>query len=80
MQGVIPVRFAHILFGALLSGIMVSIVSASVLLINQGFTADFLARWVKSFASTWVIAFPTVLVVAPLVRRMVAYLTTPTAA
>ena len=44
MQGVIPARFAHILFGALLSGIMVSIVSASVLLINQGFTADFLAR------------------------------------
>lgn len=80
MKGKVPARFAPILFGALLSGIMVSIVSASVLLLNQGLTADFVMRWVKSFASTWVVAFPTVLVVAPLVRRMVAYLTTPSAA
>ena len=80
MKGKVPARFAPILFGALLSGIMVSIVSASVLLLNQGLTADFVMRWVKSFASTWVVAFPSVLVVAPLVRRMVAYLTTPSAA
>ncbi|WP_424194291.1 DUF2798 domain-containing protein [Ampullimonas aquatilis] len=73
----IPARYANLLFGGILSLIMVSIVSASVLLINQGWTPDFFARWLKSFLSTWPIAFPTVLVVAPQVRRLVAWLTSP---
>ncbi len=68
-------RYAPILFGALLSAIMVSIVSASVILINQG-TDDFISRWFTSTITTWPIAFPTVLVVAPLVRKLVMKLTT----
>ncbi len=68
-------RYANLLFGALLSAIMVSIISCVVLLLNQGLSADFPLRWLKSFASTWPIAFPTVLVVAPRVRRIVNRLT-----
>jgi hypothetical protein len=75
MKGRIPVRFAPILFGAMLSAIMVSVVSVVVLLVNQGLAADFAARWVRSFLTTWPIAFPTVLVVAPTVRKWVTYLT-----
>lgn len=71
----LPRKYAPVLFGMLLSGIMVSIVSASVLLLNQGLTPDFLLRWLRAFLSTWPIAFPTVLVVAPLVRRLVERLT-----
>ena len=40
----IPARFAPLLFGALLSAIMVSLVSAFVLLVNQGLHAGFLVR------------------------------------
>ena len=72
----IPARYAPLLFGAFLSAIMVSIVSAVVLLMNQGWSTDFPVRWAKSFAGTWPIAFPTVLVVAPLVRRLAARITT----
>ena len=68
-------KYANILFGAILSAIMVSVVSGAVLLINQGLTPDFPLRWLKSFLSTWPIAFPTVLVVAPRVRRLVNWLT-----
>lgn len=68
-------RYAPILFGALLSAIMVSIVSASVILINQG-TDEFMSRWAKSMLTTWPIAFPTVLMVAPMVRKLVIRLTT----
>ena len=75
MKGRIPVRFAPILFGAFLSAIMVSVVSAVVLLVNQGLAVDFAARWLKSFLTTWPIAFPTLLVVAPTVRKWVSYLT-----
>jgi hypothetical protein len=41
----IPNRFAPILFGALLSTIMVGIVSASVLAISQGIHDGFLWQW-----------------------------------
>jgi hypothetical protein len=77
MRGRIPVRFAPYLFGAFLSGIMVSVVSAVVLLVNRGLTAEFPALWLKSFLSAWPVAFPTVLLVAPTVRRCVNYLTSP---
>jgi hypothetical protein len=77
MRGRIPARFAPYLFGAFLSGIMVSVVSAVVLLVNEGFTADFAAHWLKALLTTWPIAFPTVLLVAPTVRKCVNYLTSP---
>ena len=75
MKGRIPAQFAPILFGAILSAIMVSVVTAVVLVANRGLTADLPARWLKSFLTTWPIAFPTVLIVAPTVRRWVSYLT-----
>lgn len=71
----IPARYSHILFGALLSLIMVSIISCAVILINQGYDAEFFKRWFKGFATAWPIAFPTVLFVAPFVRRVVAKVT-----
>lgn len=71
----IPARFAPVVFGALLSAIMVTIVSAVVLVINQGLHAGFLWQWLKSCATTWPIAFPTVTLIAPGVRRVVGRLT-----
>jgi hypothetical protein len=72
----IPARFAPIVFGALLSAIMVAIVSAFVLVSSQGITSDFFNRWLRSCALTWPVAFPTVTLLAPWVRRMVGRLTT----
>ena len=72
----IPARFAPILFSALLSIIMVGIVSAFVLTISQGVHPGFAAQWLKSCVTTWPVAFPTVAVVAPWVRRIVSRVTT----
>ena len=71
----IPARFAPLLFSALLSAIMVCIVSAFVLAISQGVDATFPAKWLRSCVTTWPIAFPTVAVVAPWVRKMVGRVT-----
>ena len=71
----IPVRFAPLLFSALLSAIMVAIVSAFVLTTSQGLHPDLPAQWLRSCLTTWPIAFPAVFIVAPLVRRMVARVT-----
>ena len=70
-----PARYSHLLFGALLSAIMVMIVSGTVVLVNSGFNHDFFVRWFRGFGTAWPIAFPTVLIVAPLVRRVVARIT-----
>lgn len=71
----IPARFAPLVFGAVLSSIMVGIVSAFVLLITQGLTDEFLSRWARSCLMTWPVAFPTVTLVSPWVRKFVARVT-----
>lgn len=71
----IPARFAPILFSALLSAIMVCIVSAFVLAISQGMHSEFPAQWLRSCITTWPVAFPTVAIVTPWVRRIVSRVT-----
>lgn len=71
----IPRRYAPLLFGALLSAIMVMFVSAFVLFVNQGLHPDFLAQWAKSCLTTWPVAFPTVTLLAPRVRALVEKMT-----
>lgn len=71
----IPARFAPLVFGALLSAIMVAIVSAFVLATARGIDPGFPAQWFKSCLTTWPVAFPTVTLVAPWVRRVVARVT-----
>jgi hypothetical protein len=71
----IPARYSNLLFGGMLSIIMVTIISGTVVLINQGYNSEFFTRWFRGFITAWPIAFPSVLVVAPFVRRVVAKIT-----
>ncbi|HVX88913.1 MAG TPA: DUF2798 domain-containing protein [Gemmatimonadales bacterium] len=71
----IPARFSPLLFSALLSAVMVAIVSGFVIVTTQGLDPEFAAKWIRSCLRTWPIAFPTVFVVAPLVRRAVGRVT-----
>jgi len=71
----VPARYSPLVFGALLSAIMVAIVSAFVLATARGIDSGFAAQWLKSCATTWPVAFPTVTLVAPWVRRVVARVT-----
>jgi len=34
----------------------------------------FMATWLKTWMSAWIVAFPTVMILAPLTRRLVAKL------
>jgi len=71
----IHARYSNVLFGGMLSLIMVSIISCVVVIATHGLSADFPSHWLKGFATAWPVAFPTVLVVAPLVRKIVVKLT-----
>jgi Protein of unknown function (DUF2798) len=71
----IPPKFAPILFGLILSGLMSLIVSGLSTFRALGPVEGFPGLWLGNWAVSWAIAFPTVLVVAPLTRRIVARLT-----
>ena len=72
LLGIVAASFA---FPALLSAIMVALVSAFVISINQGIRPNFLATWGKSCVTTWPVAFLAVTFIAPWVRGLVAKLT-----
>lgn len=70
-------RFAPLLFGLILSGMMSLIVSGIATARNAGLAEGFVLLWLSSWLASWLIAFPTVLVLAPLTRRVVSALTSP---
>jgi Protein of unknown function (DUF2798) len=72
----IPARFAPVLFGLILSGLMSLIVSGLATYRVVGGSAGFLALWMHAWIMAWLVAFPIVLVAAPLTRRLVALATT----
>lgn len=68
-------RHAPVLFGLILSGIMSLIVSGVASVKALGFGAAALASWLpEAWLFSWAVAFPSVLVVAPIARRLVARL------
>ena len=71
----IPARFAPVLFGLILSGLMSSLVSGIATLRAVGLVQGIGGLWLGNWLSSWAVAFPAVLIVAPVTRRLVARLT-----
>ena len=73
----IPRRFEPVVFGLVLSGLMLLIVSGVATLRVAGLTPAFPTQWLGAWLPSWAIAFPAVLIVAPLARRLVARVLRP---
>jgi len=69
-----PARFAPVLFGFVLSALMSFVVSGIATFRNFGLVEDFFGLWIGAWVPSWLIAFPVVLVVAPIARRFVGML------
>lgn len=67
-------RFAPILFGFLLSALMSLVVAGIATLRNAGLGDGFFGLWLTAWLPSWAVAFPTVLVVAPIVHKIVGML------
>lgn len=67
----LPARYAAILLPLVLSIIMTFIISGVSTLRGVGLTSDFLGLWMQAWGLSWVVAFPTLILVLPLVRRIV---------
>jgi hypothetical protein len=68
----LPARYAAVIMPLTLSVLMTFVVSAIATLKSLGPTQAFIATWPAAWAISWLVAFPTLLAVLPLVRRIVA--------
>lgn len=66
-----PARAAPLLFGFILSGLMSLVVSGISTYRAIGMAANYFQLWAGGWLVAWLIAFPLVLVIAPLTRRVV---------
>ncbi len=69
-----PARYAPVLFGFILSGLMSFIVSGIATFRNACLGDDVLSLWLNAWLPSWLVAFPVVLFVAPFARRLVGLL------
>ena len=69
----LPARFAPVVMPLVLSILMTFVVSVISTLKSLGPTPAFLAIWPGAWAISWLVAFPTLLAVLPLVRRIVSW-------
>jgi len=67
----LPRRFAPVLFAFIMSVTLSGVLSGAITAINTGFDAGFIGRWLHAYALAWSMAFPSVTVIAPVVRRFV---------
>lgn len=68
----IPARFEPLVFGFVLSGLMSFVVSGIATLRVTGLVAGFPGLWFGAWLTAWVFAYPVVLFVAPVARRIVS--------
>jgi hypothetical protein len=71
-RGKLPARYTAIVMPLVLSVLMTFVVSAISTFRSLGPTPAFLATWPSAWAISWLVAFPTLLAVLPLVRKIVA--------
>ena len=70
----LPARYAAIVMPLVLSVLMTFVVSAVSTLLSLGLTPAFFATWPTAWGLSWLVAFPSLLMVLPLVRKIVALL------
>lgn len=78
-QRKLPARYAGLVMPLFLSLFMTCIVSLVSTLHGIGLAEHVVSIWLSAWGLSWLIAFPTLLMVLPLVRRLTALLVeTPT--
>ena len=73
----LPARYAAIVLPLFLSLLMTFVISGVSTLMSLGPTRAFVATWPAAWALSWVVAFPTLVAVLPMVRRIVALVVEP---
>lgn len=73
----LPAGYATIVLPFVLSLLMTFVISGVSTLMSLGPTRAFVTTWPAAWALSWLVAFPTLIVLLPLVRRLVALVVEP---
>jgi len=73
----IPQKYSRLLFAFIMSILMATLMTGIVTLRLTGIAPGFFMRWLHAFLTAWPIAFPAILVVAPLTQKLVTKITKP---
>lgn len=73
----LPARSAALVMPLILSVLMTFIVSAISTLRSIGVSPAFAQTWLGAWGVSWIVAYPALLLVLPLVRRIVGWLVEP---
>lgn len=65
-------RWQPLVFAGFMSCFMALCMSGILTLVNLGWIDGFFGKWLRAFLIAWPIAFPLVLLFAPLTRRLLA--------
>ncbi|WP_086995310.1 DUF2798 domain-containing protein [Rhizobium sullae] len=68
----LPSSFTVVVMPLVLSVFMSGIVSAVATVVNIGLGATFITNWPGAWGTSWVVAFPSLLMILPVVRRIVS--------
>lgn len=71
----IPKKYVLFVFGGITSSVVSLVVAFTAVLVKEGLTTYFLAHWLRSFCLAFVVAYPTVIVVVPIVGRLMERIT-----
>ncbi|CAI3804093.1 DUF2798 domain-containing protein [Rheinheimera sp. MM224] len=67
----IPSRFSPYVFSFFMSLLMSGVMSFCITTLNLGWVNNLLLLWLQAWSAAFVIAFPTIVLVTPLVRKLV---------
>lgn len=75
----LPAAYGRLVMPLVLSFFMSGIVSAVVTVKALGLGSEFFVDWPSAWAASWMIAFPSLLLILPIVRRIVSVIVEPSA-
>ncbi|WP_313621084.1 DUF2798 domain-containing protein [Achromobacter sp.] len=70
----LPQRYTRFLMPLVLSVFMSAIVSAVATATSVGLGPDFVVSWPNAWGASWIVAFPSLLILLPVVRRIVGWM------
>lgn len=65
-------KHQHIVFAFFMALLMSCLMSFVITIFNLGFTDNLLTMWLQAWSFAFVVAFPAVITVAPLVKKLTA--------
>lgn len=77
MRQKLPARYNGIAFPFMLSLLMTCIVSGISTVNGIGLVDGLFGKWMQAWGLSWIVAFPTMLFVFPVVRRLVGLVVEP---